>query len=764
VSLTHHSHWGAFLVDRAGEELVIRPHPLDPDPSALLANVAEAPRHRSRVLQPMVRRGWLERGPGPDAGRGREPFVPVAWDRAFDLVSAELQRVRDVHGNSAIYGGSYGWASAGRFHHAQSQVHRFLNLLGGYTGSVNTYSAGAADVILPRVFAGRDQAYTGVTWQDVVDHTELVVAFGGMAAKNGTVAAGGQGRHVAGPSLTRAHARGARFVLISPLADDFSPSLEAEWLPIRPATDTALMLALAHTLVRERLHDRAFLDRCCIGYDQFERYVLGDVDGQPKDAAWAASITQLPAASIEALARRMAAHKTVITVSHSLQRAQYGEQPVWMGLVLAAMLGQIGIQGAGYAYSLGALGHVGATPPAVHIPPFPQGHNPINTYIPVARVTDMLLHPGTTYHYNGRRRTYPDIRLVYWAGGNLFHHHQDLNRLRRALAGMQTLIVHEPFWTASAVHADIVLPTTITLERDDIGGASHDRYVIAMQKALEPAGAALDDYSIFAGLAERLGTGSAFTENRSANDWIRWMYAGLADRLERVGMAAPTFEDFWNSGELELPAEDDPGAWLRLFREDPSRSPLPTPSGKIEITSPTIASFGYADCPAHPMWLAPDEWLGADLARRFPFQLVANQPPGRLHSQLDFGSASHVSKIDGREIVRLNPADAAERGIQDGAVVKVFNMRGTCLAVARLTPSVRRGVAQMATGAWYDPVPLDGERWDVCVSGNPNVLTRDVGTSSLAQGCTGQLCLVDVAVFESDPPPGRGYAPPPTSA
>src|SRR6185295_8874599 len=108
--------------------------------------------------QPMVRQGWLEKGPGSSRGRGREPFVAVSWDRALDLVAAELQRVRSEYGNEAIYGGSYGWASAGRFHHAQSQVHRFLNCIGGFTASVYTYSAGASAVILPRVFAPMGKA------------------------------------------------------------------------------------------------------------------------------------------------------------------------------------------------------------------------------------------------------------------------------------------------------------------------------------------------------------------------------------------------------------------------------------------------------------------------------------------------------------------------------------------------------------------------------------------------------------------------------
>ena len=173
--------------------------------------------------------------------------------------------------------------------------------------------------------------------------------------------------------------------------------------------------------------------------------------------------------AIRKLARRLAGRSALITVSHSLQRAEHGEQPVWMGMVLAAALGQIGLPGGGYAYSLGAIGDYGRRVNAVPGPTLGQGRNGVADFIPVARIADMLLNPGTTYRYNGETRIYPDIRLVYWAGGNPFHHHQDLNRLRTAFARLDTLVVHELAWTATARHADIVLPCTMTLEREDIG-------------------------------------------------------------------------------------------------------------------------------------------------------------------------------------------------------------------------------------------------------------------------------------------------------
>ena len=204
----HTSHWGPFQARWDGTRLLVRPHAPDPDPSAIIHNVPDAPAHRARIAQPMVRQGWLEGGPRSSRERGREPFVPVSWERALDLVAGELERVRTQHGNEAIYAGSYGWASAGRFHNAQAQLHRLLNLIGGFTASVHTYSAGASAVILPRVFAPMNRARTAVAWPSIVGRTELIVAFGGMAIKNAAVGSGGPGRHVVRPSLEAAHAQG----------------------------------------------------------------------------------------------------------------------------------------------------------------------------------------------------------------------------------------------------------------------------------------------------------------------------------------------------------------------------------------------------------------------------------------------------------------------------------------------------------------------------------------------------------------------------
>jgi biotin/methionine sulfoxide reductase len=756
------SHWGAYRVQAEPDgEIVVAPHPDDPAPSPLLGNIAGALRHATRVRRPAVRRGWLEHGPGPSDRRGHDPFCEVSWDKALDLVAAELTRVRGAHGNEAIFGGSYGWASAGRFHHAQSQLHRFLALGGGYVASRNTYSLGTSEVLLPHLVGSAGLVLRGASsWPTIVANTELIVAFGGIPEKNVYVTPGGMTTHGTPGYLAQLAARGTKIVLISPLRSDLPGYLDAEWHPVVPATDVALMLGLAHTLAAEGLHDKEFLDTCTAGYDTFERYLFGDDDGAEKDAGWAGSVCGVEPEAIRDLARRMAAARTLVTVTWSLQRTRYGEQPVWAALALAAMLGQIGLPGGGFGHGYGSMGDIGSHGPLVKLPTLHQGRNPVRTFIPVARIADMLLDPGGRYDYDGQRLTYPDIRLVYWAGGNPFHHHQDLGRLRTAFGRPDTIVVHEPHWTATARHADIVLPTTTSLEREDIGSGRRDTHLIAMHRAADPVGEARDDHEILAGLAARLGFGQAFTEGRDARQWLEHLYGEWRDGMLGKGHDVPEFAEFWDAGEYRLPGGPEHFTLFEDFRADPVRSPLYTPTGRIEITSETIAGFGYPDCPGHPVWLEPQEWLGAPLARRFPLHLIANQPSTRLHSQFDVGATSQRGKVAGREAIQMHPQDAADRGIAAGDVVKVYNDRGACLAGAVLTTAIRPGVVRLPTGAWFDPVPGIGPP-PLCAHGNPNALTADVPSSRLSQGCAGQHALVQIERWVGEPPPVTVGSPPP---
>lgn len=753
------SHWGAYEIERSGPNASLRGWKGDPDPSPIGLGMLEAYASPLRIQRPAVRVGWLE-GRRRE-GRGREPFVEVSWETALDLVADELRNVIARNGNEAIFGGSYGWSSAGRFHHAQSQVHRFLNMIGGYVRHSDSYSLGAGRVVMPHIVADMDSLMNvHHSWEVLAEHTRLFVSFGGLPFKNSQVSPGGAMAHRARPGARRMAEAGCRFVNISPVRTDMEiDGHPVEWIPIRPNTDTAALLAIAHELIIAGRVDGAFLGSHCVGYEHWRDYVLGRMDGQPKTPRWAEAITGVSHGVLSLLAHDLAATRSLINLNWSLQRADHGEQPFWAGVAVAALLGQIGLPGGGFGVGYGPSNITGGRYQRVQAPTLSQGRNAVSAFIPCARIADMLLEPGKPFNYNGREYRYPDIEFVYWAGGNPFHHHQDLHRLVRAWAKPRAVVVHEQVWNATARMADIVLPVTATIERDDIGSAALEPLLVAMRKLAEPPGEARDDYEIFSALSRRLGVEQAFTEGRTATEWLRHLYEQWSGKMGEGGYLVPDFGVFWESGALEMPLPDRPVVMLEAFRRDVEANPLKTPSGKIELFSERVASFGYADCPGYAAWFEPAEWLGSADAGKYPLHLLSDQPGTKLHSQLDFSELSLSRKVAGREAVLIASADASLRGIADGDVVRVFNARGSCLAGARLSPGVMPGVARISTGAWWDPL-VPGDPTALDLHGNANTLTRDAGASQLSQGCAAQTCLVQIEKFVGEAPPTRAHSRP----
>lgn len=492
-------HWGTWQVESSeGEIVAVKPVPWDKNPSRIGQSLPDAVTSQTRIRRPAVRAGYLQHGPASREGRGKEPFVEVSWEVALDLLARELRSVKARCGNEAIYGGSYGWASAGRFHHAQSQLHRFLKGFGGYTASTNTYSSAAGERILPHILGPLSPLHRQHThFSELARECQLFVAIGGLPLRNAQVNGGGANDHMLQYWLDKMQANGTRFINISPVRNDLSAVPDAEWLAIRPGTDTALLLALSYVLIAESLYDQAFVASHTVGFAPYRAYLLGEHDGVAKTPAWAAAITGLDAQRIADLAREMARHRTMVNISWSIQRARQGEQAYWATVALTALLGQIGTPGGGLGFGYACTNLAGAVRKAFSGPRLPAGENAVDSVIPVARLSDMLLHPGETYEFDGQRRRYPDIRLVYWAGGNAFHHHQDLNRLCEAWRRPETVVVHEQYWTAQAKFSDIVLPATTSLEREDIGSGGHDGFMIAMSAQIPPVGEARDDYAIF---------------------------------------------------------------------------------------------------------------------------------------------------------------------------------------------------------------------------------------------------------------------------
>ncbi|MEO0385938.1 MAG: molybdopterin-dependent oxidoreductase [Pseudomonadota bacterium] len=737
-------HWGAFEAHlRDGRFVAATPWPGSGAPPAMIAALPDLVYSDTRILRPHIRESWLNKGArAGGAGRGAERMVPVDWDTALALVAAEIARVRDAYGHTALFAGSYGWSSAGRFHHARSQIRRFYGALGGFTDQTGNYSWGAAEVLLEEVLGSSDAVRGAATaWDSIIGQTDTFVAFGGLNSKNWHVTSGGAGHHHMPDHVRAAAKHGTQFIVISPFADDRPDGIDAQWIAPRPGSDTAIMLALSQEMVRRGRAERRFLQRFTNGAAPLLAYLDGSADGTEKTLAWAAEIADVPQQALVRLADRIQTGRVMVTATWSLQRAQNGEMSYWALIALAAILGQIGLPGGGFGFGYGSLNAVGHGATKGLVPDLPRLGNAAGKTIPVARFADMLETPGRAIAFRGTSVRLPHIRLIHWAGGNPFHHAQDLFRLHRLWQRPETIVVHEQFWTATAKRADIVLPATTTVERCDIGGTSRDRHVFYMPRLIRPRGQAKADYEIFAALADRLSISAAFTEGLDETGWLRRLWATSMAQARKRGLDAPDFDALRAQNVWSVPRPAKPEVLLDKFRDDPEGAPLATPSGRIELTSQRIESYGLEDVRAHPSWRQPGLWIGD--APSGSFALLSRQPRHFLHSQL-----AQTDLAGDPEIV-VHAEDAAALGLIEGALVRVFSDRGACLARLRLTRACRRWVAAMETGPWF--AGEDG----LDPAGNPNALTSDLPTSSLSQATAAQSCIVRIEPAGIDDFPKR---------
>ncbi len=767
TELVSASHWGAFKATTDGKRVTkVVAHEKDLFPSRCLPGVTDVMYSPSRIKYPMVRASYLKDGIKADRSkRGAEEFVRVSWDKAIELVAKEVERVQSAHGGQAIYAGSYGWKSTGKLHNARSLLQRYMNVLGkGFVSHTGDYSTGASQVIMPHV-VGRLEVYEQQTaWPVVVANSQIVVIWGADPINTNQI-----GwlvpEHGGYEGMKALKESGKKVIVIDPVRTETVDYFNAQWVPVRPQTDVAVMLGMAHTIFTEKLHDEKFLKDYTVGFEQFLPYLMGEKDKTPKTAEWAEKISEVPADLIKELARTFAKNRTMLMSGWSMQRQHHGEQPHWMLVTLACMLGQIGLPGGGfglsYHYSNGGTPQTDCPALSGITSGAKAGATPWletagSAAIPLARVVEMLESPGKVIDFNGKRITYPDVKLAYWVGGNPFAHHQDRNRMIKAWQKLDTFIVHDFQWTPTARMADIVLPATTSFERDDIEqvGDYSLRGIVAMKKLVEPMFEAKSDYDIFRLLSAAAGKEKDFTEGKTSDlDWVRSFYEAAAKLGQTKKVAMPSFDDFWKSGYLDFPASEAGKKFVRFgeFREDPVFNAVGTPSGKIEIYSKNIEKMAYDDCPAHPTWMEPLEWLGGEKAKTYPMHVVTKHPRYRLHSQLCGTVLRKEYAVKDRAPLWINPKDAAERNIKDGDIVRVFNDRGQILAGAIVTDKVRPSCVICEEGNWYDPAD-PAKPGSICKFGDPNVLTPDIGTSKLAQGNCGHTVIAQVEKYKGDAP------------
>ncbi|EFN8428243.1 dimethyl sulfoxide reductase subunit A, partial [Escherichia coli O113] len=678
--------------------------------------------------------------------RGEGKFQKISWDEATALIAAELKRITEKYGREAIY---YNYQS-GAYYQTQGSPawKRLLNITGGYLRYHNTYSTAQIGAATPYTHG----VYVGSHFTEVAN-SDLVVLFG-LNLSETRMSGGGQVEE-----LRRALDKSkARVIIIDPRYTDSVITEHAEWLPIRPTTDAALVAGIAHTLITENLINEEQVNKYCVGYDRstlpesaapnasYKDYVLGTgEDGVEKTPEWAASITGLPATRIRQLAREMVAAKACyICQGWGPQRHANGEQTVRAIQTLPVLTGHFGLPGTNngnWPYG---------TPYGV--PSLPVGENPITTSIPCYLWTDAIQNPekmtANTMGVKGAEKLKTGIKLIVNQAGNaLLNQHGATNRTRKILADdtlCETIIVIENHMTPSAKYADILLPETSYLEAEDLVDSSYSagshNYMIALQRTIEPMWEVRSTYDICADIAGHLGLREQFTEGKTQAQWAELHYQQIREKRPYL----PEWQVAKEMGVIDqrIATEKESIAFAD-FRADPQANPLKTPSGKIEVYSQALADLAQKwilpegdRIPAVPEFcVVKESHLNKELTAKYPLQLSGFHTKGHTHSTYTNVLMLHEAVPDE---VWINPIDASARQLSSGDLVHVFNDRGVVEIPCKVTQRILPGVVAMPQGAW---TRLDSNGVDV--GGCINTLTTHL-TSPLAKGNPQHTNLVEI--------------------
>lgn len=640
--------------------------------------------------------------------RGEGRFEPISWDEALDIIAKEWIRIRDTYGPESRFVMYATGVSA--VLEPSAMAKRLLNLDGGYLAGYNSYSSACISRVSDLMYGTRTTGNHPSSWQD----SKLIILWGHNPADTKFDSAT---MHY----LQKAREKGVPIIVVDPRYSNTAKRLGAEWIPLRPATDAALLDAMAYTIYTENLHDQSFLDRCCIGFDKAHMppgaepemcvlsYLLGETDGVAKTPEWAENISGVPAETTRSLARRYARAKPAALIQGlGAQRHNYGEQSARGAILLACMTGNVGLWG-GWSGGRGLVeGHVQ--------PSFPRGENPVSLSIPNYLWTEAVLRGSGMTALDGVRggeRLPADIKmLVNLAGNCLINQHGNINKtadILRDTSKCEFILCSDLFMTASAKFADVLLPGASLFETENMTTPwQYGDFLGFANKAIEPLHNCRFEYDWLRELAGRLGLEEAFSKGRGAGQWLEHIYNELREKEREL----PPFEDFKAAGIHRYRGNKPFVAFFDSVR-DPESHPFPTNSGKIELFSESVLTAALREpFPPIPCYVPPPEGPQDPLREKYPLQLIGWHSDRRCHSIHEHNPAlEHIEPTR----VWLHPIDASERGLEQGGMVIIWNDRGRVRVPVHITEDILPGTAALAQGAWYSP-EADGTDSGGCIN------------------------------------------------
>jgi anaerobic dimethyl sulfoxide reductase subunit A len=656
--------------------------------------------YRQRVYSPERLKYPLRR----TGERGKGDFERISWDEALDIVAAEMFKIRETYGNSAIFLIAGSGNAGGTIHSTlnfATPVGHMLDCFGGFTGS---WGIPSFEGTLFASLATYGTSNTGNSWDDL-PNSRMIIMWGWNPAETWQ----GQDTNLC---LAQARDHGTKIVVIDPRYTDSAALFAQQWIPIRPGTDTAMLTAMAHVIITNNLHDQAFIDRYTAGFGQYRDYILGDEDGIPKTPEWAEPITKVPAEIIVDLAREYATRKpAALVLGFGPARSAMGEQCARAAIVLTVITGNIGISGGN---ACGMLLYRKKKTPGIKSS---ESTNPVerngtrirNALYKLKEApvpSTALIHGNKVYDaiLKGRAGGYPaDIKMIYVVGDNFLNQRNNVRKATKAFKSLDFVVVHEQFMTPTARFADILLPVNTFMERSDI--CSSTRAHFYLPGIIGSLYESKTDLEICRELSKKLGIPDAFGDE--TEDML------LAEIARERGL---DYDALKQDGFIKK-RWSEPFVAFKPQIEDPENNPFPTVSGKIEIYCQHIAEMDDPLLPPIPKYISSWENYDDSLSAKYPLQLITAHYKLRAHST--YYNIPWLRELDSHS-VWINSADAKARGISDGSLVYVYNDRGRIRISAKVTERIMPGVVNLYQGSWYQP---DGEGVDI--GGCANMLTKD---------------------------------------